>query len=297
MFRAFFISLSRRKALRRWMESSPLAERLTRRFIAGNTLAEVLPVCSRLNQQGYLVTLDHLGESVTNAAEATQSRDQYLAALAEIEKLALTASISVKLTQLGLDIDPDLCFQNARLLVERAQRMGSHVEFDMESSQYVDPTLAVVTRLHEEFGCVRAVLQAYLFRTAGDLHRLNQLRLPVRLCKGAYLEPSSLAFSEKSAVDTNYLSLSQLLLTEGHSPAIASHDERMITPALAFPPAQFEFQMLYGVRRDLQRRLLAQGFRVRLYVPYGEAWFPYFMRRLAERPANVFFLARNFFRP
>jgi proline dehydrogenase len=297
MFRAFFIFLSRRKSLRRWMESSPLAQRLTRRFIAGNTLPQILAVCSRLQHQGYLVTLDHLGESVTNAAEAAQSRDHYLAALDEIEKLALTASISVKLTQLGLDIDPDLCFQNARLLVERAQRMGSHVEFDMESSQYVDPTLAVVTRLHEEFGCVRAVLQAYLFRTAADLRRLNQLRLPVRLCKGAYLEPSSVAFSEKSGVDTNYLALSQLLLTEGHNPAIASHDERMITPALAFPPEQFEFQMLYGVRRDLQRRLLAQGFRVRLYVPYGEAWFPYFMRRLAERPANVFFIARNFFRP
>lgn len=296
MLRSFFIFLSQRPTLRRWMENSPAARPLTRRFIAGNTLTDVLHVCARRNQEGYLTTLDYLGESVTEAAAANASRDHCLEALRQIHAQGLQSSISVKLTQLGLDIDSRLCLANARDLAALAAALGLRVEFDMESSAYVDRTLAIVEQLHEEFGCVRAVLQAYLFRTEADVRRLNQIRLPVRLCKGAYAEPPEVAFPSKADVDRNYLKLADLLLKEGMNPALATHDDQMVNPALGYSPAQFEFQMLYGVRRDLQQRLLAAGYRVRLYIPYGEAWYPYFMRRLAERPANVFFLMRNFFR-
>lgn len=296
MLRTAFIFLSRQKTIRRWMESSPAARLLTRRFIAGNTLSEAIAVCKHLQHEGYLTTLDYLGESVTAMEEANLGRDHCLEALASLHQNGLPSTISVKLTQLGLDIDPALCFANARSLVQQAHQFGTAVEFDMESFSYVEPTLDIVSRLHEEFHCVRAVLQAYLFRTEGDIRRLNSLRLPVRLCKGAYQEPESVAHADKSVVDSRYLELSQLLLREGAYPAIASHDERMIAGALPYAKDSFEFQMLYGVRRDLQRRLLASGYRVRIYVPYGEAWYPYFMRRLAERPANVLFIARNLFR-
>jgi len=278
------------------MEQSAFAKPLTRRFIAGNTLDEALAVCQKLNREGISTTLDYLGESVTAIEEANLSRDHCLKAIRLIHQRKIDSTISVKLTQLGLDINQDLCFDNARQLVVLAKETQSRVEFDMESSDYVDRTLSIVQRLHQEFGCVRAVLQAYLFRTEADIKSLNALALPVRICKGAYAEPDAVAFAEKSEVDTNYLKLTRLLLEHGHYPAIATHDDRMVAGATSFAKDRFEFQMLYGVRRDLQRKLLAQGFRVRVYVPYGEAWYPYFMRRLAERPANVIFLMRNFFK-
>ena len=296
MLRSFFIFLSQQKSLRRWMEQSAFAKPLTRRFIAGNTLDEALAVCQKLNREGISTTLDYLGESVTAIEEANLSRDHCLKAIRLIHQRKIDSTISVKLTQLGLDINQDLCFDNARQLVVLAKETQSRVEFDMESSDYVDRTLSIVQRLHQEFGCVRAVLQAYLFRTEADIKSLNALALPVRICKGAYAEPDAVAFAEKSEVDTNYLKLTRLLLEHGHYPAIATHDDRMVAGATSFAKDRFEFQMLYGVRRDLQRKLLAQGFRVRVYVPYGEAWYPYFMRRLAERPANVIFLMRNFFK-
>ncbi len=296
MLRSFFIFLSQQKSLRRWMEHSSFARPLTRRFIAGNTLDEALAVCQKLNREGIFTTLDYLGESVTAIEEANQSRDHCLQAIRLIHERKIDSTISVKLTQLGLDINEELCFDNARQLVALAKQTQSRVEFDMESSAYVDRTLAIVHRLHQEFGCVRAVLQAYLFRTEADIKTSNSLGLPVRICKGAYAEPDTVAFAEKSEVDTNYLKLTRLLLEGGEYPAIATHDDRMVAGATSFPKDKFEFQMLYGVRRDLQRKLLAQGFRIRVYVPYGEAWYPYFMRRLAERPANVIFLLRNFFK-
>ena len=296
MLRSFFIFLSQQKSLRRWMEHSSFSRPLTRRFIAGNTLDEALAVCEKLNREGIFTTLDYLGESVTAIEEANQSRDHCLQAIRLIHERKIDSTISVKLTQLGLDINQDLCFDNARQLVALAKQTQSRVEFDMESSGYVDRTLAIVHRLHQEFGCVRAVLQAYLFRTEADIKTSNSLGLPVRICKGAYAEPDTVAFAEKSEVDTNYLKLARLLLEGGEYPAIATHDDRMVAGATSFPKDKFEFQMLYGVRRDLQRKLLAQGFRIRVYVPYGEAWYPYFMRRLAERPANVIFLLRNFFK-
>ena len=296
MLRSFFIYLSQQKNLRRWMEHSTFAKPLTRRFIAGNTLEHALAVCQKLNRQGFLTTLDHLGESVSLIEEANLSRDHCLQALRLIHDRKIDSTISIKLTQMGLDIDESLCFENARQLVALASQTGSRVEFDMESSAYTDRTLSIVERLHAEFGCVRAVLQAYLFRTEADIVELNRLALPVRICKGAYDEPDTLAYENKAEVDENYLKLARLLLEHGNCPAIATHDDRMVSAATPFPKDKFEFQMLYGVRRDLQRKLLAQRYRIRIYVPYGEAWYPYFMRRLAERPANVLFLVRNFFK-
>lgn len=284
------------------METSRAAQRLTSRFIAGNTLQQELAVCQSLNGEGILATLDHLGESVTSLAEAEQSRDAYLAALDQIAALALKATVSVKLTQLGLDFSEDECRANVERLVERAKSIGSAVEIDMESSAYVDRTLALVTMLHAKHGSVRAVIQAYLYRSESDIENLSKLSIPVRLCKGAYKEPSDIAFPDKSDVDKNYVLLMTRLLDNGAYPAIASHDEKIIQHALQYvkerniAPDRFEFQMLYGISRDLQKRLVAGGHRLRLYVPYGDAWYPYFMRRLAERPANVVFLARSMLR-
>jgi len=298
--RNFFLFLSRQKTLRRWMETSRSAQGLTRRFIAGRTLDDVLNACRKLNQDGYLATLDHLGENVTNLEEAQRSRDEALEALRSLAQLNVGGTISIKLTQFGLDLSDEVCIRNVEPLVLLAKQLGSRVEIDMESSEYTDRTLRIVEQMHERYSCIRCVLQAYLYRTEDDTRRMCRLGIPVRLCKGAYNEPASIAFPEKAKVDDNYIKLTRILLDEGAYPAIASHDDRMIDATLTHwgkrPKDGFEFQMLYGVRRDLQRKLAEQGFRMRLYVPYGDAWYPYFMRRLAERPANVFFIARNLLR-
>jgi len=281
------------------METSPVADRLTSRFVAGSTLERELAVCQKLNADGYLATLDHLGESVTSLAEAEQSRDAYLTALDQIARLNLQASVSIKLTQLGLDFSEAAGRAAAECLVARAKSIGRWVEIDMESSAYTERTLALVSELHAKYGSVRAVIQAYLHRSEADVENLCRQSIPVRLCKGAYREPHEVAFARKKDVDANYVRLMLKLLDHGTAPAIATHDENILRRAVAhirerkIPSDRFEFQMLYGVGRDLQRRLVADGFRLRLYVPYGDAWYPYFMRRLAERPANVLFLARN----
>jgi proline dehydrogenase len=281
------------------METSPFAERLTSRFIAGSNIEREVAVCQKLNADGYLATLDHLGESVTSLEEAERSREAYLAALDQISKLNLGATVSVKLTQLGLDFSETACLANVECLVARAKSMGRMVEIDMESSPYVDRTLALVSDLHARYGSVRAVIQAYLYRSEGDIQNLCQRSIPIRLCKGAYRESAVVAFPRKKDVDANYVRLMFELFDHGTYPAIASHDGKILDRALRYirerniAADRFEFQMLYGVGRDLQRRLVAAGYRLRLYVPYGNAWYPYFMRRLAERPANVLFLARN----
>jgi proline dehydrogenase len=281
------------------METSPAADRLTSRFVAGSTIEREVAVSQKLNANGYLATLDHLGESVTSLAEAEKSRDAYLAALDHIAELNLKATVSIKLTQLGLDYSEADCRANVECLVTRAKSIGSMVEVDMESSVYVDRTLALVSDLHARYGSVRAVIQAYLYRSESDIHNLCKQSIPVRLCKGAYSESSDVAFPRKKDVDANYVRLMFELFDHGAYPAIASHDENILERALSYirerniAADRFEFQMLYGVGRDLQRRLVAAGYRVRLYVPYGNAWYPYFMRRLAERPANVIFLVRN----
>lgn len=284
------------------METSAAAERITSRFIAGTTIERELAVCRSLNGEGILATLDHLGESVTSLREAEGSRDAYLSAFEKIAELGLHATVSIKLTQLGLDFSETECRTNVETLVQRAKALASGVEVDMESSEYVDRTLELVSHLHAKYGSVRAVIQAYLYRSESDIENLIRQTIPVRLCKGAYQEPSDVAFPDKRDVDRNYVRLMIRLLEAGAYPAIASHDERIIRQAIALVKERniasdrFEFQMLYGIRRDLQRRLVQDGYRLRLYVPYGDAWYPYFMRRLAERPANVLFLARNLFK-
>lgn len=303
MLRHVLLHLSHQRWLRRRMENSSSFRGLTSRFVAGRTLEDGIRVLSQLNGEGIWGTLDCLGENVTSVDEAAQSRDSYLAALAAIAEAKLPATVSIKLTQFGLDFSEEACLRNVAALVERAQGLGSRVEIDMESAAYTNRTLAIAARLQERFpGHLRAVIQAYLRRSEADIQRLNKLEIPVRLCKGAYDEPPDVAFPEKTDVDCNYLRLTRLLLDEGTYPAIASHDERMITAAREYaaahniPPDCFEFQMLYGIRRALQRRLVKAGYRVRLYVPYGSAWYPYFMRRLAERPANLLFFAKNIVR-
>jgi proline dehydrogenase len=300
--RRFFLYLSRHAGLRRWMETHPSARRVTRRFVAGTTLEEVLSVCAALQSEGIFAALDQLGENVTSLAEAAGSVDAYLAALDAIAARGLPATVSIKVTQFGLDLSETACLDNVRRLAARARGSGSQVEIDMESSLYTDRTLAIATQVAAEFGGIRCVIQAYLRRSQADIEHLNRLGVEVRLCKGAYDESPGVAFSDKSHVDRNYVLLMQQLLAHGTYPAIATHDEAIIGETIRYAREKgigadrFEFQMLYGIRRDLQRKVVAAGYRLRVYVPYGTAWYPYFMRRLAERPANVFFLVRNLLR-
>ena len=300
MLRSTLLHLSEQRWLRHWMENSSSSRKMTSRFIAGRTLSEGVDVLKNLSRDNMLGTLDYLGESVGNLEEAAQSRDSYMAALNQINLEKIAATVSLKLTQFGLDLSESACCDNVRALVARASQIGTCVEIDMENTAYTDRTLAIVKDMQTGFpGHVRAVIQAYLFRSEIDIKSLSSLGIPVRLCKGAYREPASMAFPGKADVDQNYLHLMRLLLSEGNYPAIASHDESIIQAALRhiqeqnIDPTRFEFQMLYGIRRDLQRQLVSKGFRLRLYVPYGDAWYPYFMRRLAERPANLIFLAKN----
>ena len=299
--RSAFLYLSRQKQLRHWMETSSLAHKLTERFIAGLRLEDAIRVASELQRAGMLSSLDYLGENVKQLEEATQARAEYLAALRTV--YPLQGTVSAKLTALGLDISEQACVDNANSLVALACETGTRVEFDMEDSSYTDRTLKIVNALHQKHGGgVRAVIQAYLYRSEADIHELCDHHVPVRLCKGAYKEPSDNAFPEKAEVDANYIKLMKLLFDRGTYPGIATHDDVMISATLQYvnerriPPEDFEFQMLYGVRRELQQRIVKQGYRLRLYVPYGAAWYPYFMRRLAERPANILFLAKSLFK-
>ena len=300
--RGLLIFLSRRKLLRRWMETSSLARRLAARFVAGSGLDQALAVARSLNAEGIAVTLDVLGESISSLEEAAAARDAYLRTLSAIHDCGILGNVSLKLTQFGIDLSGDECRANVAQLVERAAGLNGFVRVDMESSEYVDRTLDLVCGLHAQYGAVGTVIQAYLYRSRRDIERLCRRGIRVRLCKGAYLEPASVAFARKSAVDRNYIELMRLLLDKGVYPAIATHDEKTIAAAKAYaasrkiPREAFEFQMLYGIRRDLQRQLAKEGYRVRVYVPYGKAWYPYYMRRLAERPANVLFILRNLLR-
>jgi proline dehydrogenase len=303
MLRRILLSLSQDKRLRQWFEQSRLSQRLIARFVAGRSLEDEIRAVRCMAGEGFLATLDFLGENVTSLPEAAECRNHYLEALNRIRAGQLPASVSLKLSQFGLDLSFEACAANLRAVVESAHQIGTRVEIDMESSAYTERTLEVVRALHTACpGCVRAVIQAYLRRSESDIAELNALGIPVRLCKGAYREPEAIAFPSKADVDANYRKLMFQLLRNGVYPAIASHDQQIVRQAAEFahanqlPPDRFEFQMLYGIRRDLQRELIAQGFRLRLYIPYGDAWYPYFMRRLAERPANVLFLLRNLLR-
>jgi proline dehydrogenase len=302
MTRELFLYLSRQPALRKWMEAWPPSHKVTRRFVAGDTLEEALVVCERLQREGIFSTLDHLGENVRTIEEASASCDAYVSALEQIGDWHLSSTIAIKLTQFGLDLSREACLENVRRLEAKAKTAASRVEIDMEASAYTERTLALAIQAGSECGCVRICVQAYLHRSAVDIDRLNAAAVPVRLVKGAYREPPSMAIARKQDVDANYVSLMKTLLDHGVYPAIATHDEKIIREAIGYVkgrsirPDSFEFQMLYGIRRDLQRSLIEQGYRLRLYVPYGTEWYPYFMRRLAGRPANVSFPVKMFFK-
>jgi len=275
------------------------------RFVAGMSIEDVLGACERVNREGIAATLDALGESVTTESEARASADVYHQLIDAIAERKLNANVSLKLSQMGMDFDPALAEIIVGELVDHATRASTFVRIDMEGSNYTEATLALTERLHTSnghHGHVGTVLQAYLYRTAADAERLLGQGIRIRLCKGAYKEPPELAWPQKQDVDTNYVSLMKRLATSGVFCGIATHDEAIVNQMLAFvkerrlQPSAFEFQMLYGIRRDLQRKLAKQGFGVRVYIPFGPEWYPYFMRRLAERPANVIFLLRNFFK-
>ena len=299
MLRQFFLYLSRSKRARRVLLSLPGAERAARQFVAGETLAQAVDAVRVLQAKGMVATLDHLGENVTSLEQARAARDEYLEVLDEIVRYKLRATISVKLSQLGMDLSESECRENLRALVERAGEIGDFVEVDMEGSAYTGKTLEIITDLHRDHAAVGAVIQAYLYRSEDDVKRLIRHGVSVRLCKGAYNEPSSLAFHNKADVDANYLRLMHMLLESRLYHRIATHDPRMIAETqraadeLGLMKNQFEFQMLYGVNRPFQEQLVRDGYRLRVYVPFGRAWFPYFMRRLAERPANVWFALRG----
>jgi len=271
------------------------------RFVAGMTIDDALGACERVNREGIAVTLDALGESVTTEAEARASAQVYHEMLDAIAGRRLNANVSLKLSQMGMDFDPALAETIVGELVEHASRVDSFVRIDMEGSAFTEATIAMTERLYAKHpGRVGTVLQAYLFRTDGDADRLLGQGIRIRLCKGAYKESAEIAFPLKSDVDANYVKLAEKMMTSGVFCGIATHDEAIVEKLLKFvrdknvPKSGFEFQMLYGIRRDLQRRLAKQGFGVRVYVPFGPEWYPYFMRRLAERPANVLFLMKNF---
>jgi proline dehydrogenase len=287
------------------MENSSLGGRMSSRFVAGTTEEQALEAAASVNRQGMSVSLDSLGENVRTPQEAQRAADVYHRLLDAIQERRLDANVSVKLTQMGMDLDPELATSLTAGLVQHAVAANTFVRVDMEGSAYTQATVDLTCKLHATNGSqghVGVVIQAYLYRSKADIDRLLADGIRVRLCKGAYQEAPDLAFPEKVDVDKNFVRLMQILLPSGIYHGIATHDEHMIAATRQFAdergikPDQFEFQMLYGVRRDLQRSLVAAGYRVRVYIPFGTDWYPYFMRRLAERPANVLFIARNFFR-
>lgn len=295
--------MSRNKTVRGLSERSSMGRKLSSRFVAGMTVEDVLGAAARVNAEGISATLDLLGESVLEEAQARASGAVYHELLDAIEAHGLKANVSVKLTQVGMDLDPALAEAVVGEMVEHAERADSFVRIDMEGSEYTEATIAMTERLHARSpGRVGTVLQAYLYRTAEDAKRLVGQGIRIRLCKGAYKEPGTIAFPNKADVDKNYCAVMKELATSGVFCGIATHDEAIVDEMCRFvgetglDKSKFEFQMLYGVRRDLQRKLAKQGYGVRVYIPFGPEWYPYFMRRLAERPANVIFLMKNFFK-
>lgn len=305
MLRAAFISLSGSKSLRTVAEKTWFGQRVSRRFVAGTTIGDALAAARAMNDRGLGVSVDNLGENVTNADEARHSAQLYHQLLDRMSELGLAANISLKLTHLGLDVEAKMAYNLASGLVEHAARLNNFVRVDMEGSAYTERTLDFVRRLHRapgQAGHVGAVIQSYLYRSENDVSELVADGIRVRLCKGAYKEPPEVAFVKKSDVDVNYINLMHMLLKSGVYHGIATHDETMIRATIDFARREkiaasaFEFQMLYGVRRDLQQKLVKEGWRCRVYIPFGTEWYPYLMRRLAERPANAIFILKNLFR-
>jgi proline dehydrogenase len=293
--------LSERRGVFNFVRRNGVARKLASRFVAGETIDQGVEAARELARRGITSSLDLLGESVTAEAEAVAARDQYLTMLDRMAASGVEVNVSVKLTQMGLDVGEDLCQANMIRILDKARALGGFVRLDMEGSDYTQRTLDFFTRrLFPDYGrhC-GVVIQSMLRRSAGDIDALVRLGARVRLCKGAYLESEEVAFPDKAEVDRSYLALMERLLTDGNYPGLATHDERIIAHAQAFVAAQkissdrFEFQMLYGVRRDLQERLRRAGYHMRVYIPFGTQWYPYLMRRLAERPANIAFILGN----
>ncbi len=307
MLRATFIALSESSWLRGVAERSRLGQRTSARFVAGKEVADAIRAAAAVNQFGAGVSIDNLGENVTNPDEARASAQLYHHLLDEIAANKLNANVSVKLTHMGLDVDENMAYEIVRGLVAKAASMSpkNFIRVDMEGSPYTQRTLDFVHELHRvpgNQGCVGAVIQSYMRRAEADIEKLLAERIRIRLCKGAYKEPEAIAFQKKSEVDANYVKLMKVLMKSGVYHGLATHDEAIIKQAKAFatsekiPRNAFEFQMLHGIRRDLQQGLVKEGWRVRVYIPFGTEWYPYFMRRLAERPANVLFIAKNLLR-
>jgi proline dehydrogenase len=305
MLRSFFIGLSESQLLRHFAEQSALGLRFSHRFVAGTQLDEVIRASGTVNGWGASVSIDNLGENVTNADESKHSAELYHRLFDEICTRKLNANVSLKLTHMGLDVSEELAFGLVTELVEHAVRINSFVRVDMEGSPYTQRTLDFVRQLHRlpgHAGRVGTVIQTYLYRSEQDVNDLLAERIRIRLCKGAYKEPPEIAFPKKADVDANYIKLAKVLLKSGVYHGLATHDEHIIAEMKQFasaeniPASAYEFQMLYGVRRDLQQQLVREGYGLRVYIPFGTEWYPYFMRRLAERPANVLFIARQMLR-
>lgn len=307
MLRALLIALSESRRLRSFAERSRIGRRTSARFVAGTQVEDALQATQSLNAVGLNVSIDNLGENVTSPEEAREAARLYRQLLNEIPSRHLDANVSVKLTHMGLDLDPQLARENVSALVSQAAsaQPRNFVRVDMEGSAYTQRTLDLVRELHsraDNRGCVGAVIQSYMRRSNHDVEELLHEGIRIRLCKGAYKEPDNIAFQAKSEVDGNYVKLMKLLMKSGTYHGMATHDENIIRAAQAFAVHEnvardaFEFQMLYGIRRDLQRALVRDGWRMRVYVPFGTEWYPYLMRRLAERPANIGFVAKNLFR-
>jgi len=304
MLRSALLYLSSQQQIFKFVRNNGIAKSFANRFVAGETLDTALAAVARLNSRGITASLDLLGESVHNEAEARAAGQAYIAMLDRIHERKADANVSVKLTAMGLDISEELCVAIMHKILQRARDYDSFVRIDMESSEYTQRTLDLFDqRLYPAYReNVGIVLQSYLYRTFADVQHANLLKARVRLCKGAYKEPETVAYPDKKDVDANYVKCMHELMLKGNYPGIATHDEAIIRDAKAFAkskdiaPSRYEFQMLYGVRRDLQDRLVRDGYRMRVYVPFGTQWYPYLMRRLAERPANVAFLTGNVFR-
>ena len=307
--RSLLLYLSGANWARNLVTRLPLAKQVASRFVAGETIGEAMGTTQALNERGFLVTLDYLGESVTSIEEAAAARDEILKLLKQIHARSSNANVSVKLSQLGLKLDPNIALENMKLLLTCAHQLNNRIRIDMEESAVTDITLNIYRRLRDEFGFQNTgvVIQAYLYRSEKDVAALVDEGSWVRLCKGAYAEPPEVAFPAKADTDKNFVKLMQNLLSEearenGVYLGIATHDEKMIQATQEYirqhniAPHEYEFQMLYGIRREMQESLLDRGQRVRIYVPYGMAWYPYFVRRLAERPANLWFFISNLFR-
>ena len=301
MLRSFLFWLSTRQSIFNFTRRNRLARKFASRFVAGESVEDAVAAAREVQARGITASLDMLGESVSRPAEAEQARDTYLGMLRAMQAAGVEVNVSVKLTQMGLDIDPDLCASNVRAILELARSLNGFVRLDMEGSPYTQRTLDFFE--HRVFGdyaaCTGVVIQAALRRSTGDVAHLVGIGARVRLCKGAYLEKPDIAFPDKKDVDAHYVRLMEQLLVNGNYPGIATHDEAIIAHATRFvarheiPRDRFEFQMLYGVRRDLQERLAGEGYRMRVYIPFGTQWYPYLMRRLAERPANIAFILGN----